>query len=307
MAPEAPTATQFGPLGEIGAVPLPAPSNIEVSPLAAGNTTPSGATYPVAPEVTQSPYASVDTAPSTTTLGDRVALAKQAGTFSGPGQSPTQYTANNIPVAAQNTPAAMASAATDTAKQGILGKFVDSSVPFTKDPLGWIGNNKLLSLGIGGTALSALSSGLTKPPSMPTPPQMAGTGSTFTPQNYTWGGVPGVTARTVNPYKGNFATYGQSTNPAGFLFFNPQQLQPVVTAATGGHVAALNMLNGGHSKGPGTGTSDSVPALLSNGEFVLPTDVVNKLGRGNNDKGAAKLHRLMGHVRKGGALSMMGA
>jgi hypothetical protein len=35
---------------------------------------------------------------------------------------------------------------------------------------------------------------------------------------------------------------------------------------------------GGGVVGPGTGTSDSIPAMLSNGEYVLPADTVNGMG-----------------------------
>lgn len=38
------------------------------------------------------------------------------------------------------------------------------------------------------------------------------------------------------------------------------------------------MANGGHVRGPGTGTSDSIPAKLSDGEFVMPADTVRKVG-----------------------------
>jgi outer membrane protein OmpA-like peptidoglycan-associated protein len=36
--------------------------------------------------------------------------------------------------------------------------------------------------------------------------------------------------------------------------------------------------SGGHIKGPGTGTSDSIPALLSNGEYVIKASSVSKYG-----------------------------
>ena len=36
--------------------------------------------------------------------------------------------------------------------------------------------------------------------------------------------------------------------------------------------------DGGQVRGPGTGTSDSIPARLSDGEFVLPADTVRKVG-----------------------------
>lgn len=35
---------------------------------------------------------------------------------------------------------------------------------------------------------------------------------------------------------------------------------------------------GGHVRGPGTGTSDSIPAMLSHGEFVMRADAVNRIG-----------------------------
>ena len=40
----------------------------------------------------------------------------------------------------------------------------------------------------------------------------------------------------------------------------------------------LGFKRGGHVKGPGTETSDSIPALLSDGEYVLPADTVRAIG-----------------------------
>ena len=40
---------------------------------------------------------------------------------------------------------------------------------------------------------------------------------------------------------------------------------------------------GGYIRGPGTGTSDSIPALLSNGEYVIRAAAVRKLGLPNLD------------------------
>lgn len=40
---------------------------------------------------------------------------------------------------------------------------------------------------------------------------------------------------------------------------------------------------GGHIQGPGTGTSDSIPAMLSDGEYVLPADTVKSVGVDNLD------------------------
>ena len=50
-------------------------------------------------------------------------------------------------------------------------------------------------------------------------------------------------------------------------------------------------------KGPGDGTSDSVPAMLANGEFVIPADVVSSLGNGSNDSGAKILDEFLKTIR----------
>ena len=50
-------------------------------------------------------------------------------------------------------------------------------------------------------------------------------------------------------------------------------------------------------KGPGDGTSDSVPAMLANGEFVIPADIVSSLGNGSNDSGAKILDEFLRTIR----------
>lgn len=51
-------------------------------------------------------------------------------------------------------------------------------------------------------------------------------------------------------------------------------------------------------KGAGDGTSDSIPAMLASGEFVIPADVVSSLGNGDNDAGAQVLDKFMVAIRK---------
>lgn len=51
-------------------------------------------------------------------------------------------------------------------------------------------------------------------------------------------------------------------------------------------------------RGDGDGTSDSVPAMLASGEFVIPADVVSGLGNGDNDAGAHVLDEFMKAIRK---------
>ena len=46
----------------------------------------------------------------------------------------------------------------------------------------------------------------------------------------------------------------------------------------GGGSSSNSFASGGYVRGPGTGTSDSIPAYLSNGEFVLRAAAVRKYG-----------------------------
>jgi hypothetical protein len=49
----------------------------------------------------------------------------------------------------------------------------------------------------------------------------------------------------------------------------------------------------GAINGPGTGTSDDIPAMLSDGEFVFTAKSVRNMGGGSRRKGAAKMYKLM--------------
>lgn len=89
------------------------------------------------------------------------------------------------------------------------------------------------------------------------------------------------------------------TNPmvTGNYGYGPEQsffqnnalpaLPPKVTAAEGRYV-----------KGGGTGTSDDIPAVLSDGEYVIDAQTVSMLGDGSSDAGAAKLDAMRKEIRK---------
>ena len=79
--------------------------------------------------------------------------------------------------------------------------------------------------------------------------------------------------------------------------------------AEGGEVkeyAQGGMTSVGYLKGPGDGMSDSLaaqidesqPAALSQGEFVVPADVVSHLGNGSSDAGSKRLYAMMDEVRQ---------
>jgi len=56
---------------------------------------------------------------------------------------------------------------------------------------------------------------------------------------------------------------------------------------------------GGEIVGPGTGTSDSIPAMLSDGEFVMTAKAVRNAGNGNRDVGAARMYDMMNRFERG--------
>ena len=60
----------------------------------------------------------------------------------------------------------------------------------------------------------------------------------------------------------------------------------------------LGSIKNRYVKGKGDGTSDSIPAMLANGEFVIPADVVSSLGNGSNDAGATILDEFLKTIRK---------
>ena len=68
----------------------------------------------------------------------------------------------------------------------------------------------------------------------------------------------------------------------------------VVGGSSGDHIG------GGEVDGPGTGTSDSVPARLSDGEFVLTAKAVRGAGGGDRDIGAARLYDMMSELEAQG-------
>ena len=73
---------------------------------------------------------------------------------------------------------------------------------------------------------------------------------------------------------GGLATQAMSAIPGlgkfgGMLGNLVQQLLGSLGGAGGGLFSLFGFAEGGHVSGPGTGTSDSIPAMLSNGEFVV--------------------------------------
>ena len=72
-------------------------------------------------------------------------------------------------------------------------------------------------------------------------------------------------------------------------------------AAKGGlpamHKGREDFRDGKHVAGEGDGQSDDIPAMLADGEFVFPADVVSALGNGSTKAGTDKLYEMMHSIR----------
>jgi hypothetical protein len=81
----------------------------------------------------------------------------------------------------------------------------------------------------------------------------------------------------------------------------------IVSKAEGGSIeehnpqffseGGLGSIENRYVNGEGDGTSDEVPAMLANGEFVIPADVVSALGNGSNEAGAGVLDQFLASIR----------
>ena len=88
--------------------------------------------------------------------------------------------------------------------------------------------------------------------------------------------------------------------------FGQEALQDLMQRVQEGSIPSESQEGDGMVKGAGDGMADMIPAnmegdqdvLLSDGEFVVPADVVSGLGNGSSDAGANKLEDMMDRVRE---------
>ena len=100
----------------------------------------------------------------------------------------------------------------------------------------------------------------------------------------------------------------------------PQGYDPTIYAAMGGEITGFASGSGqqiehpdgkvrehpkriGEIAGPGTGTSDDIPAMLSDGEFVMTAKAVRNAGGGSRKEGAKNMYKMMKSLENGGSLS----
>jgi len=89
----------------------------------------------------------------------------------------------------------------------------------------------------------------------------------------------------------------------------PTDFYRPITAAEGGIIQLADgsekyfPRKNGQIDGPGTGTSDDIPAMLSDGEFVFTAKAVRNAGDGDRREGAKRMYQVMKNLEKGGNLS----
>jgi len=106
-------------------------------------------------------------------------------------------------------------------------------------------------------------------------------------------GVPDV------PYqRASMADIIVPSNPQNYY---EQYLNQPQYAAAGGEMQDFPRRTG-YIGGPGTETSDSIPAMLSDGEFVMNAKAVRGAGGGSRQKGVRKMYDMM-RAFEGGAVA----
>lgn len=107
---------------------------------------------------------------------------------------------------------------------------------------------------------------------------------------------PGYPAQAASNAKASlYDTYG--FKPASL---NQQEKAPeTVYAKDGGHIPEfITGATGHYVKGRGDGQSDSIPAMLADGEYVFDAETVAQLGNGSSDAGAKILDRMRQNIRE---------
>ena len=111
--------------------------------------------------------------------------------------------------------------------------------------------------------------------------------------------VPGLFMKPEEMPEGEEYVFPETREgiPMAGLYYDPATGTYSNTAPTINVIQGpIRRNDGGEVAGPGTGTSDSIPAMLSDGEFVMTAKAVRAMGGGDRQKGAAKMYQLMNRL-----------
>lgn len=127
----------------------------------------------------------------------------------------------------------------------------------------------------------------------------------MTPDSFQGGNEKDLISQAVSAIKGEV----EDPRPVLAAFvseYGEDALRNLVDKVESGDLDATARASQGQLRGPGDGMSDMIPAsvdgesdvLLSDGEYVVPADVVSGLGNGSSDAGAKHLDEMMARVRE---------
>jgi hypothetical protein len=88
----------------------------------------------------------------------------------------------------------------------------------------------------------------------------------------------------------------QATTPAPNTPAAPMNMGGIASLRSGGYPRRTGQIDG-----PGTATSDSIPAMLSDGEFVMTAKAVRGAGKGDRRAGAKRMYALMNQLEQNAA------
>lgn len=203
----------------------------------------------------------------------------------------------------------------------VTGSTESTDTPYTEPDTGTKSNIKLPSVNFFAPTMTSMLSGLGGTGTSTVDP-MATADTSTDPMAQISGKRPGATAESgmLNPLLFSLAGFQSPKQEAAKDPFSDLSLgtsfaahdntppEPMQTFAQGGlasmHPAGEPQfyseggLNNRYIKGEGDGTSDSIPAMVADSEFVMPADVVAALGNGSSDAGASKLDQMVEQIRK---------
>ncbi len=110
----------------------------------------------------------------------------------------------------------------------------------------------------------------------------------------TTAGITAVLALTEQDQEDKLKTEYERKNEIYENILNMQGDRPTILGKAEGGV--MDLRQGGESEGPGTGTSDDIPAMLSDGEFVMTAKAVRGAGGGDRREGAKRMYQMMDNL-----------
>ena len=217
----------------------------------------------------------VDEALRTAAIGG--ALGYGAGKFFGPAGSGSSFSPGFLTSAEPLTQATTQISPTAglSAQEASFGGAAQAPSMFDK-ALGFIGDNKLLTAG-GIGALAMLGS---------------------TPEEEEAGSMrPYPTGKVIStPVTTREGRRLDLSRPEDVALYTEDKAQFLDPEFEYSESELRRFYHGGEVSGPGTGTSDSVEAMLSDGEFVMTAQAVRGAGDGDRDIGAARMYDMMAEL-----------